>query len=566
MRLLGALATFLLGLALTATGIVNQIENQPITEITAEFSEQITEPYLLVPNRLLTSYPGEPHIAVQGVGEVVVIKSRESDVRAWLSGITFRELRLTVDASAERARLASVAKAGTEVAVALGSDLWAEEQRQPGRVAFRVPVNNETALLIAGDGLNPAPARVVLTWDVEEVDYPIAPIIYVGLAIMFVGALAALAVFVITRRKMGPRRLRPPRRPRRRGPGRVRSQVQTRPSGGRRAASSTSAMLIAGLALSGCAVEYENPILSPSPSNAPEVLTASVTEGQAGRILEKIAEVVAVADEALNREQLEARLTGPALEMRSAAYNLARRSEEIAAPEPILAKPVQLMLPSATDSWPRYLMAVTGNPPESSLQLLVLRQESVRDDYMLWHYSELLPGTEFPEVAAPQLGAVSLRVDNRFLAFPVAELAQLVGDVLNNFTNSSYADIVDLRNPYLSSVAQAQLDLVSTLDNAEVSFEHELADDRIALLSTVNGGALVAFYMKDRYQIVPREAGDAVAISGPEALLLGSSGSTTGVQTRYGAMLVFYVPSANSTEQLRLLAATQQLLGVANLG
>jgi hypothetical protein len=325
-------------------------------------------------------------------------------------------------------------------------------------------------------------------------------------------------------------------------------------------------MVVAGLALSGCAAEYENPILTPVPSASPEVLTASVTEAQAARILAQVAEVVALADEELNREQLESRVTGPALEMRAAAYTLARRSEDIAPPEPILAAPVQLLLPSATDSWPRYLMAATGNPPDSSLQLLVLRQESVRDNYMLWHYSELLPGAEFPEVAAPELGAVSLRVDNRFLAFPAPQLAELVGDVLNNFGESSYADLVDLRSPYLSSVAQAQLDLVSTLDNAEVSFEHELADESIALLSTLDGGALVAFYMEDRYQIVPRETGDAVAISGPESLLLGSSGSTTGVQTRYGAMLVFFVPSANSSEQLRLLSATQQLLGVANLG
>lgn len=563
MRLLAALATFLLGLVLTAVGVVNQIENEPISQISAEYSEPIEEPYLLVPNRLLTAYPGDPHITVEAVGEVVVIQSRESDIRAWLSGVAFSELRLTVDAALERARLVSIARPGTEVAIAKGSDLWADELSEFGRVAYRVPVNSETAILITGDGAASAPSKILLSWDVEAISYPIAPIIYIGFGVMFLGVLGALMSFIITRRKMGPRRLRPPSRPRRRGSNKSKSQVQPRAQGGRRAAAAV--MLVGVIALGGCAAEYENPILSPNPSAPPEVLTASVTEQQALRILTQIAEVVAAADDELNREQLESRVTGPALEMRGAAYNLARRSEEISAPEPILAEPVQLLLPSATDSWPRYLMAVTGNPPDSSLQLLVLRQESARDDYLLWHYSELLPGAEFPEVAAPESGAVSLRVDNRFLAFPAPRLAELVGDVLNNFTDSTFADIVDLTSPYLSSVSQAQLDLVATLDNAEIEFDHDLADETIALLSTVDGGALVAFYMQDRYQIVPREAGDAVAISGPEALLLGSSGSTTGVETRYGAMLVFYVPSANSTYQLRLLAATQQLLGVANL-
>jgi hypothetical protein len=565
MRLLFAFATFILGLSLTAVGVVNQIENQPVTEISAEFGDDSTEPYLLVPNRLLTAYAGDPHITVQGSGEVTVIQSRESDVRAWLSSVAFRELRLTVDVTAERAKISSIARAGTDAAVAGGSDLWDQELRESGRVAYRVPVNNETALLIAADGINPAPAKVLLVWDVEEVDYPVAPIIYIGLAIMFLATVFAAVAFIITRRKMGPRRLRPAKRPRRRSPLSRKSQVQTKLRGGRRAAM-VAVVLSGGLVLTGCAVEYANPVLSPNPSAAPEVLTAAVTERQAARILENVALVVATADEALNRELLETRVIGPALEMRAAAYNLARRSDDISAPEPILAQPIQLLLPSATDSWPRYLMAITGNPPESSLQLLVLRQESVRENYLLWHYSELLPGTDFPEVAAPTQGAVNLRIDNRFLAFPASRLAELVGDVLNNYTDSSYADIVDLRNPYLSSVAQAQLDLVSTLDNAEVSFEHLLADERISLLSTINGGALVAFYMQDVYEIVPREPGDAVAISGPEALLLGSSGSTSGVRTRYGAMLVFYVPAVNSPDQLRLLSATQQLLGVSNLG
>lgn len=565
MRLLGALATFLLGLVLTAVGIVNQVENQPITEITAEHSQRVEEPYLIIPNRLLTAYPGDPQFSVEGSGEVAVMQARESDVRAWLLGIPHSELRLTVDAAAERAKLVSIGRAGTEVGLAAGSDLWAEEQRLPGRVAYRVPVDGEIALLVSSDGLAAAPARISITWDVELVEYPINPLVYAGVAVMFLGALVGLVAFFLTRKKMGPRRLRPPKRPSRRRPTRVKSQTQAKARGGRRAAG-TSVFLASVLALGGCAAEYENPILSPSPSATPEILTASVTQGQATRILQNVAEVIFLADEELNREQLESRVTGPALEMRAAAYNLSRRSDEIGAPEPIVATPLQLLLPSATDSWPRFLMAVTGNPPESSLQLLVLRQESAREDYMLWHYSELLPGGEFPEVAAPEVGSVSLRVDNRFLAFPASRLAELVGDVLNNFDESAFADLVDLRNPYLRSVSQAQRDLVSTLDNAEVSFEHELADDRIALISTLNGGALVAFYMRDNYQIVPREAGDAVAISGPEALLLGSSGSTAGVQTSYGAMLVFYIPAANSVEPLKLLAATQQLLGVANLG
>jgi hypothetical protein len=69
--------------------------------------------------------------------------------------------------------------------------------------------------------------------------------------------------------------------------------------------------------------------------------------------------------------------------------------------------------------------------------------------------------------------------------------------------------------------------------------------------------------MVDTYRIIPKSRGDAVAISGDEAILLGSGGSASGIETRYGAMLLFYVPAAGSDQRITLLGATQQLLTAA---
>jgi hypothetical protein len=564
MRILLAFATFLVGFSLTAVGLVEQVENQPITEIRVEYAADITEPYLLLPNRLLTAYPGNPHLTIRGSGEFVVAEARESDARAWLDGLPYRELRLVVDVPSEQAKISYISKSGTDLANLQGSDIWATEIYGEDRTAFTVQIRPELALVVVADGVGSPASSAQLVWSLEEVEYPIAAIIWVGLGIMLLGATLAAIFFVITRRKMGPRRLRPPPRPRRNGSfGRAKSQVLKPRRSGRRARG--LALLAAPLLLVGCAADYENPILSPNPSPGPEGLTSSLTAEQASRILQEVALVVGQADAELNREQLEARVTGPALEMRGAAYNLARRSSEIDAPDAILADPIQLLLPAATDTWPRHLMAVTGNPPETTLQLLVLRQEGPRENYQLWHYSELLPDVQFPEVAATELGAASLRVDNRFLAFPVSNLVSAVGDLLNDPANSSFADVIEPQNPYLREISAVQRALVETLDNADIEFLHEQGDQRIVLLSTVTGGALVALQMIDIYRIVPRDVGDAIAISGPESLLLGASGSVTGVQSRYGAMLLFYVPAINSAERIQLLGATQQLLSVTTL-
>ncbi len=86
------------------------------------------------------------------------------------------------------------------------------------------------------------------------------------------------------------------------------------------------------------------------------------------------------------------------------------------------------------------------------------------------------------------------------------------------------------------------------------------------MLATADGGALAAIYMIDTYTIIPKSRGDAVAITGNEALLLGTGGSSTGIETRYGSLLIFHIPSSGSEQPVRLLGATQQLLTTVNLG
>jgi hypothetical protein len=68
--------------------------------------------------------------------------------------------------------------------------------------------------------------------------------------------------------------------------------------------------------------------------------------------------------------------------------------------------------------------------------------------------------------------------------------------------------------------------------------------------------------MVDTWEIKPNSRTSAVTVSGDELLLLGAEGSRTGVSTRYGNMLLFYVPLASSDQKIRLLGATQSLLSI----
>jgi hypothetical protein len=282
------------------------------------------------------------------------------------------------------------------------------------------------------------------------------------------------------------------------------------------------------------------------------------------RIIRQTVAIVTEADKTLDRESLQQRLAGPALELRTSSYTLARQREEQQPPPALVASPVVLRLPAATDNWPRSFMAVTQGG-ESGSQLLAFRQETAREPYYLWYYSSLLPGQEFPEIAAAESGAVVLDPENSLLLHSPQSVVQIIGSMVDEGFESPFALSIDFRNPYLSAITKYQSSLQQSLADANITISHELGDFETILLSTLDGGALLCLKAVDNYRIEPKEAGDAISISGDEALLLGAEASASGFETSYGAMLVFYIPTVGSAEQIRLLGATQGLIGVKNL-
>ena len=560
------ITTFVVGLTLTAIGIVDQVQNRPLDVIRLDVETAPNRNFVLIPNRTLTSYPGEVEIISRGTGQVFLATVRESDATAWLGETAHEEIRLQVDLDAEKASLRQIDREGEgEFVDPVGQDIWRDFKVGAETAKLDVPVGNEVAVIVASDGESLAPEAVQIKWNLPDQPLPFSPLPPIGLLLMLAASIAILVDWWLKRRRttVG-RKNRGPRAPL--PPGLIPfklPELRPRPKkGGRRA--KFVALALTGSLLAGCTAQYESPLLSPQPSTGPDILTPVMTKKQLDRILEDVVAVVAESDAELDREGIERRVTGAALAIRRAAYNLARRTEATDdGPEPILAAPIQLFLPSATDTWPRSVMVVTGT---EKLTLMVLTQSEPRENYRLQNYTSLLPGTLFPEVAAEEVGANAVKVDSKFLSFDPSKLPEAVGDLINNPEDSPWSALIDPENKYISDLVVFQRNLAETLSNANLNFGHRLGDNQIVLLSSADGGALVALYMVDTYTIIPRSPGEAVAITGDEALLLGTGGSATGIETRYGAMLLFHVPATGSTEPVRLLGATQQLLTAITLG
>ncbi len=564
MRFWLALTVFTTGLVFSAVGIVNQLENRPLDAIVAAAELEIPTTYVLIPNDVLTAYEGETTLIARGDSEVFVGLGRESDLVAWLGDTPYVELALRVRVTEEKASLIEVDRVGEgQLVEPMGSDVFQSFELFTRTAELKLERKPEVAALVATTGLELAPRRLQLTWNLEDVPAPVAPITLIGLGLVALGGALGLWAAVDYSSKFRSKRSRSgPKEPRSRS--RFGFNRRRRPAGRRAARLPMVAVLVSTLALSGCVAEYENPTLVPNPLPVVDTLTPVMDRAQLERILGEIEAVVSKADENLDRESIEVRVDGPALQIRRFAYNLARRSEEGSnLPTEIKTSPIQLFLPSATDTWPRSVMVVTG---EEELQMLVLRQESAREQYKLYHYIDLLPGAAFPEVAAETVGANAIREDNRFLFASPLVIPDLVGELLNDGPSAPASLLLDPDNDYIRDVSAVQRGLAETLSNANLDFAHALGDFSLVMLATADGGALVSMLMVDTYTIIPSEPGDAVAISGNEALLLGSSGSATGIETRYGSMLLFHIPSGGAEQRITLLGATQQLMTAVALG
>jgi hypothetical protein len=288
----------------------------------------------------------------------------------------------------------------------------------------------------------------------------------------------------------------------------------------------------------------------------------ALTPEQVSRILADIQRVVGEADASGETGLLKTRVEGPALLFREANYLLRSKSPEVLPLPPISTSVISITMISKTEEWPRALMVVTGDGDELP-QTLVIQQLSPREPYKLMYNMALLPGVQFPDVAAASQGSIPVGLDSQFLKISPINLAPSYGDLIDNGPSSEFFSQFDLTtDEFYEQIAQTQKDQAENLDEATTVFSHELGDANVVSLTTSDSGAIVALMMVDTWEITPNSRNSAVTVSGDELLLLGAEGSRSGVNTRYGNMLLFYVPLASSDQKIRLLGATQSILSI----
>ena len=565
MRFLIAAALFVISVFLLLAGLAHRTIWAPATEIRQSVSAEMSSALILIPNSVLKAHPGVPEIQVEATVQIFIASARETDITAWIG--TSEYLQVTPDAKAKKLNLERIAGPRNSLSP-VASDLWRTERTAQANGSLKLNPALDGAGLLASDGTNSAPSNFDLVWK-QPVNQTLSNLLLISGAVFLLAAIVLNTIaYNIMRRKRGPRRRTPnaPKPPRYR----AKKKANLAPARGRRSSRRNKIALPAAVTvlalLSGCAPTSSQ---SPSPSSsvsAAEVPPAAVTYQQIKRILADVAQVAADADLTSDKKILKFRFAGPALEQRTAHYLLRTRSAKIAALPTIAAKPISFSLPSATASWPRVIMAVSDEPGNALPQMLVLQQLTPRSPYLLLYNIRLMPGSTLPEMPATAVGAVPVEPNSLFLKMQPKDIPIAYGDVINKGASSLSSALFDLsKDEFYKQVSASQQTQVATLKTANIKFVHSLGNANVVSLASSNAGALVAVYMNDTYTIRPKKRGSAVAVSGQEKLMLGASGSTTGVRSVYGDMLLFYVPALSDNSQVKLLGATQGLVSVRGL-
>lgn len=515
----------------------------------------------------------------------------------------------------------------------VGSDLWLDSFTDTDALIADMQLPEGVSLLIAHDGTADAPDDIVVSWPLDTSTPLAGPLMAAGAAVLLVGLVLYVLGIRHQRRGRGPRRKGPGPLPATEpidvaqlppserkaieessskasdtgtapadhsedaeavqgdgaggsateddAAGDRKTEMRATPPPRRRRMIAIPALALTALLATGCSADswpqFGEGTPSPSPSAtviAPEnQKPPAVTEAQAKRILQDVSATLSDADAAMDFDLAGTRLDGPALTARKTEYALRTAVPDTAVPAAIPTDDVEVILPEATDRWPRTVLLLSKSDGDDTVPpvVLTMTQQDPWSNYKVNNMAEMSADAVFPEVAAPWLGTSLVPDDSAFLSLPPGELAATFSDVVDAGEQSaSYGLFDEISQNLAKSIRDSRQAVVQNLaDNgaaatSQTAFDIAPADSAPVSMTTLGSGAIVAVSLVDTETVTPTSA-DAVIRFGDNAqakALTGVTESAKGVTTKYEFQLFFSVPAQGSTEQIRLLAVRQDLLSV----
>ena len=611
MRFVWAVVAFVLATLMIGAGIAQRTVLQgPKTESQAiQIDEQA--PYILIDGAVLNTHDGSQTLRAQGDGTIFAAYARTVDVEAWLQHtdyvqITSSDDELTselvtatsdgadstdassTDAAATPPATDAPADTAPDATAAtplnpVGSDLWLDEFQQDDLLITPLQLPDDMSLLVASDGTNPAPTDLTVTWPTGTSAPWSGPLIVGGAILLAVGIVLYILGLRHVRRSRGPRRKGLPMAATQpidlsieeEEKGVISAAPTRRRLGpGKRAFAVVPVVAVSALLFAGCSADSWPQLASTAtPTPTPTVVmpegqqSPAVTEAQAQRILTRVADEVAAADEAKDPAAAATRLAGPALAERETNYTLRGAIADHPALAAVPDKPVSILLPEAYDQWPRTFLAVVEGTDDAADTIMMLTQEDPWSDYKLT-YTAKLAADSFPTLAPAYVGAGQVAPDSAFLLIEPQELAAAYADVLNNGDASEYASLFEADGDSFRTQVATDRETRSAQFNetgaetGKLEFTSTAGDQPPVALQTLESGAIVSVNLNETETVTPTTPDAVIKVDTNPIVstLTGVTQSATGFSTTYSDQLFFYVPAAGSNERIQFLGYGTNIL------
>lgn len=592
MRFVWAVAAFVLATLMIGAGIAQRTVFQgPETESRAIEIDQST-PYILVDGSVLNSHRGAQTLRARGEGEIFAAYGRTTDMTQWLS--TSDYVRVTLDEDGEPITELVEAPAPEEPAdgeeaaesaplTPAGSDLWLDEFQQEDVLVTSLQLPEEMSMMVAADGVQPAPSRLSLTWPTGVTTPWAGPLIVGGCIVMAAGLVLYVLGLRHARRSRGPRRKglpMPQTEPidlavERADKGVISATpARRRLPRGTRTLAAVPALAVSALLFAGCTADAWPQLgATPTPTPTETVIVPAgqgqpaVTEAQAQRILTRIAEQVAAADEAKDAAAAASRLSGAALAERQTNYTLRAKLSDHPALDPIPSGPLSIVLPQAFDGWPRTFLAVVDDPQDKQSTIMAIAQEDAWADYKLAYLANLAADTRM-NVAPDYVGATAVEPNSPFLVLPPDQVAAAYADILNKGDDSEFASLFDEEtDTFRAEVARDRADRLEQFNKTgqktgKLTFAASAGTQAPVALATLDSGAIVAVTINESDTVTPTNADAVIKVDSNPIVktLAGATQSATGFTTTFADQLFFFVPAQSSSESIRFLGYSSNIL------
>lgn len=315
-----------------------------------------------------------------------------------------------------------------------------------------------------------------------------------------------------------------------------------------------AAVLTLGLSLSLAACEGQVPqVAAPTEDTA---TAPDLTERQEQKIRKEILDAIDQATEAKNSAGLEQRLTGPMLAIRNSDIAIAAKTGQLRKEATIPDKVAQVVIP--TDAgWPRTAFAITTTTEDQQTQrLMVMTQESARQNYKLAAVARLFSGVTLPKFEVPEHGSkMGTPNDDGLVATP-RQAVERYADVLTNGASSQFASQFadDTFRQTLGQVAQSvQEGMERNKGTQQQTFT--AVPNQLWGMRSVDGSELVVAEIDSVWTRQAGEGRESQPASDEERALFGDGKPTSTMKVTYVNVVALVIPAKDSGKQITAVGA-----------